>query len=149
VDGLIPSLLSSLLVDMANRIIVESHQIDHFINDLLKSAPVVARHTSIVHLSAFGNRVKSVQYIWANKFMQPWGKRLPAQCSECLSFRPWDKPVSTGGSDGNVYLFKCRGTKANGSGCANILTFKKPAGFISASDDWITLSWPSTRSRTC
>ncbi|KAH9990729.1 hypothetical protein BJV77DRAFT_1068791 [Russula vinacea] len=74
VEGLIPSLLSSLILDMTQRVIVESYDVSDFIGNLIASSPITGRHMSIVHLSITTEGMKSVQYVWAHKTMQPWGK---------------------------------------------------------------------------
>ena len=48
--GLIPTLLSSFMVDVAQRVIVENFDIDKFLTGILDSAPAVARHTPVVHI---------------------------------------------------------------------------------------------------
>ncbi|KAH9983730.1 hypothetical protein BJV77DRAFT_1072644, partial [Russula vinacea] len=146
VDGLIPSILSSLLIDMSQRVILESYDISNFIGNLISSSPIIARHTSIIHLCITEKGTSSVQYLWAHKAIQPWGKRLPPQCDKCGSFRSWDKPVHVPASGANRvgYSFRCTGTTVNGSECMNILTFYQPEGVIEVKNGWMTLPWPST-----
>ena len=143
-EGLIPSLLSSLILDMTQRVILESYDVSDFIGHLIAASPVIGRHTSIVHLSITAEGMKSVQYVWAHKNMQPWGKRLPAQCDKCGSFRSWDKPGSIPASDSNRggYSFRCTGTTQNGSNCTHIITSYQPEGIIEVKNNWMTLPWP-------
>ena len=71
VDGLIPSILSSLLIDMSQRVILESYDISNFIGNLISSSPIIACHTSIIHLCITEKGTSSVQYLWAHKAIQP------------------------------------------------------------------------------
>jgi uncharacterized membrane protein YjjB (DUF3815 family) len=71
VEGLVPCLLSSLLVDMAHHVIVENFNISTFITSLLASHPVAARYTSIIHLKNGPEGVVGDRYVWAHKDMRP------------------------------------------------------------------------------
>ncbi|KAH9984523.1 hypothetical protein BJV77DRAFT_966060 [Russula vinacea] len=123
---------NSLLIDMSQRVILESYDISNFIGNLISSSPIIARHTSIIHLCITEKGTSSVQYLWAHKAIQPWGKRLPPQCDKCGSFRSWDKPVHVPASGANRvgYSFRCTGTM--------------PEGVIEVKNGWMTLPWPST-----
>lgn len=131
---------------MTQRVIVESYDVSDFIGNLIASSPITGRHTSIVHLSITTEGMKSVQYVWAHKTMQPWGKRLPAQCDKCGSFRSWDKAVFIPAGDANRggLSFRCTGTTLNGSKCTHIITSYQPEELIEVKNNWMTLPWPHT-----
>ncbi|KAH9984339.1 hypothetical protein BJV77DRAFT_966235 [Russula vinacea] len=137
---------NSLLIDMSQRVILESYDISNFIGNLINSSPIITRHTSIIHLCITEKGTSSVQYLWAHKAIQPWGKCLPPQCDKCGSFQSWDKPVHVPASGANRvrYSFRCTGTTVNGSECMNVLTFYQPEGVIEVKNGWMTLPWPST-----
>ena len=146
VEGLIPSLLSSLILDMMQHIIMESYDMSNFIGNLIASSPITGWHTSIIHLSITTEGIKSVQYVWAHKTMQPWGKQLPAQYDKCGLFQLWDKAVFIPASDANWggLSFKCTGTTLNGSKCTHIITSYQPEELIEVKNNWMTLPWPHT-----
>ena len=141
-DGLIPSILSSFLVDVAQRVIVEGFDISKFLFQFLDNAPFVARHTAIIHLANKpGGGVVGRKYIWSHKNIQPWGQQLPSQCQECWSFRPWDQGKQA--MNGVDMVFRCSGKKFDGSNCSNKLHFRKPEALgQSHSGNWLSLQWP-------
>jgi hypothetical protein len=141
VDGLIPSLLSSFMLDMAHRVIVENHDASTFMQGLLQSSPIAARHTSIIHLMVTDNSVNGRLYTWAKRQIRPWGERLPAQCPACLSFRSLQiKTTSTGPA-----TFKCTGKTVAGRSCEHLHVVNSPAirseGW-KVNGDWISTVWP-------
>lgn len=140
--GLIPSFLSSLFIDMAHRVIVESLDINQFITSLLASAPIVGRHTSIIHLEKKEDRLLGFKYVWAKRPITPWGTPLPAQCLGCKCFRSWGK-FSVGRN--NTLSFQCKGVRGDGSPCTYTIFFEKPEKVIDAEiskTDWIKMVWP-------
>ena len=142
VAGLIPALLSSLIIDMAHRVVVEGLQIQKFMDNLVKSAPIIGRHTSIVHISDSDKGKVGVCYVWAPRALQPWGNPLPPQCPVCLCFRSWGK--YTVGTN-NCLSFACGGVNGNEFICRHTITFQKPDNVISVGlhrSDWMKLSWP-------
>ena len=146
VEGLIPSLLSSLILDMTQHVIMGSHDVSDFIGNLIASSPITGWHISIIHLSITTEGMKSVQYVRAHKMMQPWGKQLPAQCDKCGLFQLWDKAIFIPTSDANRggLSFKCTGTTLNGSKCTHIIISYQPEGLIEVKNNWMTLPWPHT-----
>ena len=71
-DGLILSIFSSVLVDMAQRVIVEGFDILKFLFQFLDNTPFVACHTAIIHLANKpGGGVIGRKYIWSHKNIQP------------------------------------------------------------------------------
>ena len=49
--SLIPSLLCSFFLDLAQKIIVENAMVDdQFVNYFLKPSHILARHSSVVHI---------------------------------------------------------------------------------------------------
>lgn len=127
---------------MAHRTVVEGLQIEKFIDHLLKTAPIIGRHTSLVHISNFNQGVSGVSYVWAPRTLAPWGNPLPVQCPDCRCVRSWGKP--TVGAN-NALLFVCGGINGNGFICKNEIFFKKPDNVLSVGlhrTDWMKLSWP-------
>jgi hypothetical protein len=138
VEGLIPSLISTLVVDMAHCVIVEGLGTSTIITSLLTSSPIIARHTSMIRLSKTENGICGLKYQWAQREMRPWGHRLPPQCPVCRSFRSWGDRKDREG----IALFACRGTR-NGSRCSYIQSFEKPNGAERVEkSDWIKIPWP-------
>jgi hypothetical protein len=141
VDGLIPSLLSSFMVDMAHRVVIENHDANLFMRGLLQSAPIAARHTSIIHLTVTDEAVQGRIYAWAKRQIRPWGQHLPAQCPACFSFRSWQmKDTRTGPAN-----FECMGKTVAGHKCRHVHTVKasalRPDGW-NVHGDWISIAWP-------
>ena len=139
--GLIPTLLSSFMVDVAQRVIVENFDIDKFLTGILDSAPAVARHTPVVHIKKTDSGVESSKYVWTNKFLQPWGQTLPSQCPACFSFRPWPSKGST--KNNASIVFKCAGMKSDNTACEKELRFPKPEyKSVSPGGMWLSFNWP-------
>jgi hypothetical protein len=138
--GLIPSLLSTFLIDMAHRVIVEGFDISRWMTNLLDSSPIAARHTSIIHLRETEGVIHGLEYVWAHRQMQPWGSPLPPQCPRCFSFRPWAERKKT--TDSRV-VFSCKG-KSKGMVCGYLDKADRPSNLRDAPprSDWITLNWP-------
>jgi hypothetical protein len=150
VDGLIPCLLSSLLIDLVHRTFIEGYDITTYIGKILRSAPVVARHTAIIHIqrsSKTGN-VKGLKYIWANPDMRPFGNVLPFQCPECFAFRPWSKKKQGLGNRINAYYFVCQGEWYDKKErkivyCKHMMVFEPETPVNRVADsDWISMDWP-------
>jgi len=127
---------------MAHRVVVEGFKVDKFMDNLIKSAPIVGRHTSIVHISDTDKGIAGVCYVWAPRALQPWGNPLPVQCPVCLAVRSFKKwTVGTN----NTISFTCEGINGNGITCNEVLFFHKPDNVLSADlkkSDWIKFSWP-------
>jgi hypothetical protein len=143
VDSFISNLLSTFLVDMAQRVIVENFDASRFVDGLLDSAPIVGRHTSIVHLSKTEKGVAGQKYVWSNEHVRPWGHVLPAQCPKCFSHLPWGKKVVARSKGNNTICFTCMGRKANSSHCGNVVVYEKPENIVRISGaGWLTFRWP-------
>jgi hypothetical protein len=135
--SLIPALLSSFFLDLAQKVVVESFPIDgSFVTTFLQPSIVLARHTSVVHLKKGID--KGSKYVWAHRDMQPWGTPLPAQCPNCKTFRPWGPRKS--GKD-KVATFRCQG-KYNKSDCNYLFVASIPSNVVHTTNDWMTVEWP-------
>lgn len=136
-----PPLLSSYLIDMAQRVIVEGFQLSKFAANLLESAPIVGRHTSIIYLSATKDGVVAQEFVWGNPNVQPFGQELSPQCPDCSAVRSWGKPNVTGTNE-RLLTFKCRGSNHRGEKCLNVVEFEKPDRFVKAlTGGWMQLEW--------
>lgn len=127
---------------MAHRVVVEGFKVEKFMDNLIKSAPIIGRHTSVVHITNTDKGTAGVCYVWAPRALQPWGNPLPVQCPVCLCFRSFKKP--TMGAN-NTISFTCDGINGNGIPCRDVIYFHKPKNVLSAGlhkTDWIKLSWP-------
>src|ERR1019366_1760206 len=108
---------------MSQATILENMDASSFVDNLILSAPPVARHTSMIHLKNISNKnsleqgLVGMKYDWAQPSVRPWGKPLRTQCPQCLSLRPWDRVKVT--SD-TVLTFTCKGRYTNGSNCGYI-----------------------------
>jgi hypothetical protein len=150
VDGLIPCLLSSLLIDIVHRTFIEGYDVTSYIGKILRSAPVVSRHTAIVHIRRLVKKgdVESLKYIWANPDLRPYGAVLPFQCPKCFTFRPWAKKKQGSKEHPNAYWFSCRGSwydekRKDIAYCRNILVYQPPKSYNRVPDsDWFSLAWP-------
>jgi hypothetical protein len=148
VDGLIPCLLSSLCVDMVHRVFVEGFDVTAYIGKLLGSAPVVARHTAIIHVRRSSNTILGTRYTWANADLRPWGNTLPQQCPKCHAFKPWSKKKQGLGAVANCFTFRCKGKKYDTVkramvDCTELLVFNPPLNYQKIADsDWIAFQWP-------
>jgi hypothetical protein len=141
-DSLVPALLSSLLIDMAHRVIIEDHNISMFVSTILHSSPICARHTSIIHLEYDKDSLIGSKYVWAQKSMQPWGNPLPPQCSKCGSFRPWGGRELDNTSGPSAAVFYCKGKNINGQRCGHRIVFPKPDYKKTSAAGWLTFEWP-------
>ena len=144
-DSLIPTLLSSLFLDLAQKLIVEGFQIDkNFVRIMLGPALIAARHTSIVHIIKNGpgsdTPVSSFKYVWAHREMQPWGRPKPAQCSKCKSFRSWGARLPPNNLDGGA--FRCEAVIKN-QVCHNVFVSARPSNISLQVGDWIIATWPA------
>ena len=140
-----PTLLSTFLIDMAQKIIVENIDLKHVVKHLLEASPIAARHTSIIHLTYLKKCLTGQKYVWAQKSMQPWGQPLPSQCNQCSSFRSWGQRKKE--KDGLTAVFQCMGRDMNGYPCDNTVTFYRPENLKDSkkdggSGDWISIPWP-------
>jgi hypothetical protein len=146
VSGLIPSLLSSFMVDMAHRVIIEDHKVTTFLIGLLQSSPVAARHTSVIHLENTEKGIDGRLHTWAKPEIRPWGSHLPPQCLKCFSFRPWKLKSPTGTSNDDA-VFRCNGKTVEGIACACIITFPVPKD-VDVKGNWISTPWPRPVAQT-
>ncbi len=113
-EKLQPVLLSSLFLDMAQRVFVEGYPLDNSVlADLLSFNNYACRHTNVVFLS--GSSLTELR--WSHKSIRPWGHHLPTQCT-CGAVRSWDKPKQIGTG---TLLFACKSR-----GCTEQLTFDPP-----------------------
>lgn len=135
--GLIPCLMSTMLVDMAQRVIIEGYDVSVFIGPLLASSPIVGRHTSVIHLIPSPDGVQGRKYIWAHPDLRPWGRDLPPQCPKCGSFKPWGKKKKRG--DGS-YSFQCE----YGHGCMGVFISTAPKQEYTTipNSEWLSFEWP-------
>ena len=129
---------------MAHRVVIGGFTVDLFLGNLLTSSPVVARHTSIIHLQHGDNGLVGKRYVWANQDMSPWGNQLPPQCDMCFTFRPWSKKMmGLLGNPANI-TFRCMGQSANGGNCSNVIVFRPPGQFSRIiNSDWLSFPWPA------
>src|SRR5580698_5502360 len=98
-----------MVIDMAHRAIIQNYDINTFMSEVLNSSPMVARHSSVIHLRTTAQGMDGREYCWANPDVQPWGNVLPPQCEKCFSFRPWGKKaVGLGGVPSSI-SFACGG----------------------------------------
>ena len=136
VQALIPSLTTTLFIDIGQKVILEAFPLNTFIGELLGTSPVAARHTAVAHIN-FQND-EAVLYYWAHPDMRPWGEVLPAQCPKCLSLRPWgDRKTS-----GSTYSFNCNGVDVKGQHCGNVLKIDPPASYKKVpGQQWISVKW--------
>jgi hypothetical protein len=140
--GLIPSILTSFLVDVAQKVIVDSADIDTFLISILDSAPSVARHTAVIHITNKDTGVEGSRYVWSSSQFQPWAQHLPVQCPTCFSFRPWPRD---GGKKGvnSCMVFKCQGRNVDDEACKHELRFEMlQYKAKSKSGMWFSFNWP-------
>jgi hypothetical protein len=150
VDGLIPCLLSSLLIEIVHRTFIEGYDITTYIGRILRSAPVVARHTAIVHIRRLlkTGDIESSKYVWANPDLRPHGNVLPLQCPKCFTFRPWAKRKQGLGEQAGAYRFLCRGRWYDKKRkaivyCDNVAVYQAQKPYTCVPDsDWYSLPWP-------
>jgi hypothetical protein len=146
--GLIPSLLSSLLIDFAQVTILENMDATTFVESLSRFSPLVTRHTSLIHIKTHKDtsgaelRVDGVVYDWMHPTVRPWGEPMRAQCPQCFSLRAWEQM-----KDGNneTSRFRCKGRYTHGSSCAYILSVAKPRGapkVTTGKSVWMSRTWP-------
>lgn len=141
-DALIPSLLSSLFLSFAQKLVVESFPINNqFVEVLLEPAKSAGRHTSIIHIKRKDeNILDPVKYMWAQYEMQPWGTPILVQCPGCKSFRPWGPRRKA--SDNSTAEFRCRAMTIDSARCNFVLHVPKPPNVVRAVKDWLIVSWP-------
>ena len=144
-NSLILTILSSLFLDLAQKLIVEGFQINkNFVHIMLGPALIAARHTSIMHIiknsPSSDTPVSSFKNVWAHREMQPWGRPKPAQCSKCKSFRSWGACLPPN------YLvrgaFHCEAVIKN-QVCHNIFVSVWPSNVSLHVGDWIIAIWPT------
>jgi len=134
VPSLIPTLLCSLFLDLVQRVVVEGHSIVTFIDELVRTAPLAARHTAIIHMMQDEEQKAQtmVKYVWAHPKIQPWGQTLPHQCDKCFAFRSWVYFAGPGDS----HSFRC-------SHCAISMIFNPPTETWESikKSEWIKIAW--------
>jgi hypothetical protein len=136
-----PSLLSSMFLDMSFRVIIQGFNVNGFIGELLGTSPIVGRHTSIIHLSKTPNGLIGSKYVWAHPDMVPWGNVLPVQCPRCFSYRSFGQRLMGVGAATSM-SFSCNGL-FKGQTCGKVITFPKPLQVKNLpKSDWIALPWP-------
>jgi len=140
-ECLIPALLCSFFLDLAQKLVVESVVIDdQFVSSFLQPSYILARHSSVVHIrrNPQGATISS-KYVWGHREMQPWGQPLPAQCPECKSFRSWSKRKTR--SDKSTAEFRCEAKRTQGH-CNYVFVAGMPGNLTRSMDDWMVVSWP-------
>ena len=147
--ALIPSLLSSFLIDMAQVTILENMDASLFVESLSRSSPLVTRHTSLIHIKQRKNAngiaiggVEGMKHDWTHPTVRPWGEPLLAQCPKCFSLRAWE-PVADSGSDD--LWFRCKGANLHRSHCGHLLRVEKPPGQVDLTygrSTWMSRPWP-------
>jgi hypothetical protein len=140
-QGLIPSLLGSLFLDLCQVTILEGLDASSFVETLVASSPTIARLTAMVHLKkGKDGKMVGTKYAWAHPAMRPWGHELPVQCSDCYSIRSFFR-VKIG--DPDIPKFKCRGKHIDGSSCTTIRTFEAKDGMKPVKKSyWLSSPWP-------
>lgn len=140
VPALIPSLTTTLLIDIGQKVILEDFSLTTFLGEILGTSPVAARHTAVAHINFQSD--EAVLYYWAHPDMRPWGEHLPAQCPQCLSIRPWGSRKTVG----PTYIFKCEGVNVEGQKCGNILHIAPPVSYKHVpGQQWISVKWVWSR----
>ena len=89
---------------------------------LLHQCVAVGRHTGIIWIRP---NAAATKYIWAEHVVRPFGQFLPYQCPECKSVWCWAKPKHASKTSS---VFKCRGSKTDGTKCLNEVTITAPDG---------------------
>jgi hypothetical protein len=139
-QGLIPSLLGSLFLDISQATILEGLNMSKFVETLVASSPTIVCLTAMVHLKRDKeDKMIGTRYVWANPAMYPAGEELPAQCPGCHSIRSFRKPK---GGDPNIHRFKCEGKHVNGSKCDVIKTFQAKNMKPVKNSYWMSGPWP-------
>ena len=128
-----------MMIDMAERVIVENYDISIFMTSLLNSSPIAGRHTSIIHLRTTENGMEGKKHIWAQPTVTPWGQPLPSQCPSCFAFCTWGKKIA---GDNGTIGYTCKAKRPNGDLCNKAMSFPKPDKVLQAKSDWITFDWP-------
>jgi hypothetical protein len=146
--SLISSLLGSFLLDLAQKAIIETIDInEHFLSGFVgQHSAVMARHSSLVYIQKAEKEnapPTSFKYVWSQKDMQPWGKPIPAQCPQCKGFRPWgNRKLEYQPDDSQQAKFYCRG-QFKGSACNYAFVAPKPKNVIRTLADWMMVKWPA------
>ncbi|KAI6146738.1 hypothetical protein BKA82DRAFT_4015572 [Pisolithus tinctorius] len=60
------------------------------------------RHSNII-LMLWQEKVVVEKFIWTDKFIRPWGQKLPTQCPQCYSIQKWEA-----GCSGQTYSYECK-----------------------------------------
>jgi hypothetical protein len=143
-ECLIPTLLCSFFLDLAQKLVVESLSIDdQFMSTFLQPSYVLARHSSVIHIKRDDKgAIRSSKYVWAHRDMQPWGQPLPAQCPQCKSFRSWGKRKNTQ----STAEFRCEAKRKQGD-CNYLFVVEQPGNIVRSKGDWIDVSWPPPKGK--
>jgi hypothetical protein len=144
------SLAASMMLDFAQRHIIEARSFEQLIPELLGNSHIAGRHTAIAH---FGHgddgNIINCKYVWTDENSRPWGKQLPLQCPVCYSLRSWDNMIRSR----STKVFPCKGSRRvytnNGwkvTSCTHVEEFQAPPEFVvlpknAGRGGWIKVPW--------
>ena len=90
-----------LLPKITQSVVIHGFNFTEALEKALKENFKLGRHTNVFHFTPDC----VTKYLWAHKDYQPWGHKLPLQCSQCGIFKPW---VSCFLKDSQGYGLECR-----------------------------------------
>jgi len=74
-----------LLTKVTKSVVIHGFDFTEALEHTLKQCSMLGKHSGIIHFTPHC----ITRYIWAHKDYQPWGQRLPLQCSQCGILNPW------------------------------------------------------------
>jgi hypothetical protein len=77
--------MAELLAQLTKHTVIHGLDFTKVLEDILPDMSKLGRHSSIIHF--VDGRV--IQYVWAHKTVQPWGRRILIQCIQCGILQEW------------------------------------------------------------
>lgn len=132
--GLIPSLTNGFWLDFVLRVLIEGASLQDALPYMLtatSTSPFV-RHTNLLYVQIPDSNTKPVhsfEYVWTHPKLRPFGRRLPANCSQCGCINSYGSPIKLTPRSGSRYIFICQGITIEGNRCDHELSVQPMDGF--------------------
>ncbi|KZP26988.1 hypothetical protein FIBSPDRAFT_948951 [Athelia psychrophila] len=132
--GLIPSLTNGFWLDFAFRVMIEGASLGHALPYMLSatSTSQFVRHTNLLYVKIPDSNTEPVvcsEYVWTHPRFRPFGRRLPANCSQCGCINSYGSPIRLTPKSGSRYIFVCQGLTIEGNRCDHELSVQPMDGF--------------------
>lgn len=129
-SGLNPQKIVPFVNEFAMNVLITGHNTTTALPTILSTSST-GHYTGIIHLKPTATGIVAERFEWLHHTKRPNGARLPIQCPQCRSCRPWDIPSRRPKKYNKILTFQC-GTKKC-SGVCRITPLKGYKMFVSES----------------